>query len=791
MAQWSTIRDRAAGKWQIPLFAVSLLLLAGSVYRIRPTSTRLPVDEAIRQLDSLVSVGQHAIAIERGEVLLLKEGLSEAEKAPVLLALARARFDRAQSEGTRTADLGRLVMEHYRTAISQGLELTGSDWERLGRASEWAGHFENAADYYEKAVLSGVDSPFDVQKHRLELLRLKLDVPAKHLDELLHEFLADLGDERLDLRLWAIERKLDVLEELGRLEEASTLLARNEEAFRASSLEPRFSYLEGWLMYKTGHHDQAEIHLRTVRNGLMPGDKGHARTGWLLGVVAMSDGGPQRPLEALSFFSDVIRYHPGSPYGVASRVGSAEALAMLGRHPEAVSDYRLVIEELEDLDDQRLVNRDVLRTSLGIVAEERGREGQLRASLDYARLAAALIDLSDIEQATVYLQRLGQGQALLAETLHAQATKEREEKPSATDSTLQEARALFEEAGETYLSLAKLNVLNELLSADASWRAAELYARAGKRDRAALLRREFVKERPLDSRVPRALLLIGRLREALGQLPEAIKAYQECYRRFPRTLDGSRSLVPLAGCYLVQGPGNEELAEKTLRVVLDDSEVFTPQAPEFADALFMLGDVLNRREEFEGAVATLEEALERYPQDSRVLRAQFWLADSYRRSGLALKRELADAKFTGETNYMRAESSTRLDRARALYREVIGEYELRDPAELTGLDRLYLRHAHLYEADCRFETQQYRGALKLYEEAAGMFKDTPSALAAFVQIINCHVFLGQPREARAALARAVILVDAIPQGAFDESVSPQSRADWRRYLGWLGSAELF
>ena len=71
------------------------------------------------------------------------------------------------------------------------------------------------------------------------------------------------------------------------------------------------------------------------------------------------------------------------------------------------------------------------------------------------------------------------------------------------------------------------------------------------------------------------------------------------------------------------------------------------------------------------------------------------------------------------------------------------------------------------------------------------FKDSPTALAAYVQIINCHVFLSQPLEARAALARALILVDAIPRAGFGRSVSPETHRDWKRYFEWLGESELF
>lgn len=350
---------------------------------------------------------------------------------------------------------------------------------------------------------------------------------------------------------------------------------------------------------------------------------------------------------------------------------------------------------------------------------------------------------------------------------------------------------MFAEAGLTHLRIAQLNALNERVAAQATWRAAELYARAGKRDRAATLYTAFAVERPEHPLVARALLRVGQLRQVSGQLDAAVSAYRECYRLYPRTLDGSRVLVPLAQCYLAMGPDYEGLAEKTLRVVLEDSEVFTPRAPEFVEALFLLGDVLNRCADFERAIATLEEALERYPDDPRVWRARYLLADSYRKSGLALKAEIADARFPSEIEQMRADSIGRLQAAQALYRRLIAEYQFRNPAGLNRLERVYLRHATLYEADCYFETQDYRRALKLYEEAAGAYRDTSSALAAYVQMINSYVFLGQPEEARAGLARALVLVDAIPDESFDTGVSSETREDWRRYFEWLGESELF
>ena len=172
------------------------------------------------------------------------------------------------------------------------------------------------------------------------------------------------------------------------------------------------------------------------------------------------------------------------------------------------------------------------------------------------------------------------------------------------------------------------------------------------------------------------------------------------------------------------------------------------------------------------------------------MRGRFLLADAYRQSGLALKREISEARFDGEIEQIRQEYADRLATARALFGGLIAEFEARDPASLNRLESTYLRHSYLYEADCHFENLEYEAALMLYEDAVGLYKELPTGLASYVQIINCQVFLGRPSEARAALARALVLVDAMPQEALDRSISPETREDWKRYFEWLGDSEL-
>jgi len=791
MSEWSSLKERSAGKWQLPLLVVSAFVLAGGLLRLNPKPRELPLAEALEYLEGAVKAEEFERAIDLGYQLLEREEHSPHALGPIHLQLARAGFGLAVGRRLATPAGGARIVGHYRAVVEKGGALAPDDYERMGLAYEWQGMRREAAAVYGKAIDKGAKRRSDLRRRAISLWQSLPDTPPGELDGMLDRMLGELEDHRLDLRLWAIEQKFATLEDLDRIDECSALLIANKRAFDGSDLSDHFGYLEALHLYNVGAYDEAEARLRTVRNRADRSDELHAKSGWLLGRVVLSDGQPQRPLEALSFFNDVIFTNGNSAYAIASHVGAGEALSLLERHDEAVASYQLAIEKLGAASESRVVNRDVLRTSLTVISDEQRRLGKMGPALQYARLAAALINRGDVEQSTLLLQQLADILSLRADEAQAEALRAGAAGDSDADAKGTEARALFSEAAATFLELARINTPDERRASESTWRAAELFARGNELGRAVELYRGFAAERPQHRLVPRALLRAGELLQQMGDLTGAISSYQECYQTFPRSYDGSRALVPLAQCYLALGPGSEDLAEKTLRIVLEESEVLTPEAPEFTEALFMLGDVLNMRASFEEAIATLEECLDRYPDDARTWRAIYVLADCYRRSGLELKQELADARFGGELRQMRAESTLRFQSARELYRELITEYERRGASGLSLAERQYLRHAFLYEADCHFETQNYREALRRYEEAVGTFKDDRSSLAAYVQIINCHVFNGEPDEARAALARAMVHVESIPAEAFEGSLLRETRQDWKRYFEWLGRSELF
>jgi tetratricopeptide (TPR) repeat protein len=195
--------------------------------------------------------------------------------------------------------------------------------------------------------------------------------------------------------------------------------------------------------------------------------------------------------------------------------------------------------------------------------------------------------------------------------------------------------------------------------------------------------------------------------------------------------------------------------------------------------------LFSRQERHEQAISTLDEILKRYPEDPRRIRALFLLAHAQFKSALAIKAELLEPEFAGESKRLDIERRNRLRRGAELFGEVIADLERRDPQTRAALEQVYLQDARLYEAACLYELDRYQAALERYERAAWLYKDSPAALGAYVQVINCDLALGRREEAQTALRRARYLVDSIPDERFAEAGQFESRDEWRRYFDWV------
>ncbi|MCP4590409.1 MAG: tetratricopeptide repeat protein [bacterium] len=746
------------------------------------------------QLVGRIEDGYYTSAIEYGQRLMQLEDVSAENRGEVHRHLARAHYWRAERERNTDEEQAGIVRQEYSTAQHFGAAPTGEDLVRIGDTHVWEGKYGAAVARYREAIAGSPPPALEIRRKVIDLEMVQLGrAPADLLPEV-EAYVDDARDYPEDL-FWGATTCVELYAAEGLHAEAMAFLDRRVPDSPLDGWPDRHEYLVCLTLYRLGQEDEAETRLRALRNRLSAWDELYARTGWLLGRVVLSDGAPERPAEALSFFREVIDSSPEGVYGPASQLGMAEALAGLERFDESLEYYAQVSERAEEFPESRLLSADTVRLSATVVAEALRVQGRLEAPLRYYEAATLLVDPRDEERLSEYLQILGDLRAALAQSCRRRANAVPEDEAEAEvlrSELLDDARDYFVSAGETFQRLARVNALNEDRSAEASWRAADLFDEAGETRRSIAVLEQFSAERPEHALMPRVLLRLGQARQALGDYAGAVSAYRENLRRYPRTPDAGSGLIPLARSYVaLGGPEYEQLAEKTLvDHILDDSPVFTPEAPEFRDALFLLGELCSAQERFERSIAVLEEALERYPDDERALRAKSLVANAYRRGALALKEDISKTEKASEWPRMRAEMGLRLERAAELFAELVELYEHKDQPALNSLDQLVLQQSRLYQADCLFELGRYREAVGLYETAAFIYRTDPVALSAYVQVINCRLSLGQLGEARAALRRAQYLLKIMPDAMFEGGHVGQTRREWERFLNWLEQAKL-
>jgi tetratricopeptide (TPR) repeat protein len=252
---------------------------------------------------------------------------------------------------------------------------------------------------------------------------------------------------------------------------------------------------------------------------------------------------------------------------------------------------------------------------------------------------------------------------------------------------------------------------------------------------------------------------------------------------------------------MAQGPEGYAKAERVLLGVVDNNPLLTPQAQEFRQALFELSQLYYRTARYEDAIARLEEMTQRYPDDPRLGQIVFLMADSYRKSAgqldtvrLASATVGADGGTSAEgldtdAGEALAAKNERLAKARELYDKVVDLYSALPPDR--DLDKLYYKLSHFYRADCLYDLGEYDQAIRLYDAAAFRYQDDPSALSAYVQIVNAYCALGKIEQAKTANERAKWLLKRMPAESFSEETFPIPRAYFEQWLKWASASGMW
>ncbi len=787
-----TFAEQASGKWQIPAFVLSLAALTAVALQIESPTRKIGIDANLSRINRLINAQLYVPALDLTRHLQTWENISDEDRSRLHTYEARAIFERAMGSGAITEKDAGKTLEQYKLAIGLKFPLSAVDHRRIAACHEALGQLLLARSHYQAAVDMGVP-PALADRRKIITLGTRLsNVSNDETFALLASFCEDAADSLDDL-YWGVEQRVKLLDRQGAAEEIAALLDRYRERFEKTDYAPHIQYLTLLGLRSEGRYDEAELGLRALLNDIPFDHTVWERATWLLGSVVLSDGGAQRPEEAISIFSNVVSARRGRDYVTASLLGIAEASSLLQRFDDATKSYAQVIDELRRPRGIEQVTPGGLLAAVSISADLAHAANDLDHAIVFLKQAVEVVDPEDNDTMARVFSRLGNYQAIKARTYQARKpghdnSGDGSEVGPAGMSTepwsAERAQRLFNEAGESFVKVSWLSTLNEERASDMMWAAAGLFDEGGNHERAIEILRAFVRDRADAEIIPRVLLRLGKSLQAMGRCEEAIEAYQQDISDYPRSPFANAALIPLSECLMERGGEYELQAEEALLQIRRDSEIFTPDAVEFRDALFLLGELYGRRADYEKAIPALEEFIARYPQDVRLIRSRFLLADAYRQSALAIKEEVLQPEYVGESKRLRFEIDRRLGIAAGHFRRLIDDLAVRE-SELDDLDFVYLQDARLYEASCLYELERYTEALSLYERIAWVYKDRPVALGAYVQVINCYVLLGKPTEAASALRRAQYLVDVIDEKYFKATGELETRESWREHFEWV------
>lgn len=783
-------------RWQIPLLALSLIALALGIWRLRPTAQPPRFEDLYAQAVALKDAQLYPEASKYIQELLADPVPKPSERGKLHVLMAEVIFAHEKMNIVHGTQNVQRIVDHLQKAVERGGVLDARLYELRALAWEWLKRPAEAVADYEQSVAQAPQTPhsWDLRKRVMEIRRAGGELKP---DKLLAEYDAFLSGQevREELRYWAVEQKLERLEEQGQHAEAEQFLAAYAERFKDVSWRKAYDYLRALSWHHIGRLDDAERLLRSIRDELAPGEPLYARSGWLLGKVLQG----QESLEpALAAFDEVVNNTTPGAYRAAAILGRGEVLASLERFSESIEAYRQAMELTAGDPYGAVIDLQVVRQSTTALYQSLLTQRKLPEAMGYLRMAARLAPPTDTAMQAQYAERLGDLAAAMGKERMA-----RRDAGAGGDSDWREARRLLAEAGEEYLRLAKLSTFDNDVAAEAAWRAADAFDLAGQRTQTAAVLEGFVHEQPDNTRTPMALLRLGQAYQAGGEYAKAIDRYQQDLVRFPRTPSALAALVPLAECFLALG--DTVKAETALLRMLspapgDGLTLITPAAGEFRDALFKLAELYTRTGQLDRAIARYEEALERYPEDARAERGAYLLADAYRQSAAQLRAGLDDPRNAAQKEELLASHEKRLKRARALYDQTIERYRGRPEATLSELDRVYVKLSHFYRADAVYDLSRvspqgdpriYGEALELYDRAAWLYQADPMAMSAYVQMINCQLRLGSPEKARMALQRARWTLKSIPADAFAKFTPDEDVAYWENYLNWLERTPTF
>ena len=782
---------RSRQLWQVPVLLLSLGLFGYSAYLFIDPKPGPSVAQRIDVVETLLKHDRPDAAREELNRLLTSEKLVPQNEARVHLLLAQAiDADQRDKKLDLKANHEQIVV-HGQLGIKLGATPAADDYERLGTSCQALGKIDQALDHYRQAMKLDPERSLHLQRKIIELLIARGDNPGT--EKCLDEYLRNPRVSEVE-RGWALGEKSRIMVDRGAFADARSLLDQALKMDGDAVSQGQIYYRLGYCAYKLGDSPEAERLLRLARQCLRVQHPLDADAAQLLGAILHER---DDSAGALSFFQDVIVSHPDAAVATLARLGRGVCRIELGSDAAGLGDLDALVPEIISKPAEAQYKPEVL-TGLH----------QAQSALLLRENYDGMLELIALEQqltpdpSAEFFGRL----SALYEKRAAQVEKSIPDAPTQAEQIRRTrlVNTLLTHAGDAAIAQSRaLTVGDDKGHADALWRGIDLYDRAGDLRQVIGALDLFAAENPSDGQAPEALLRLGRAYQAAGMFDKAITTFQRNQFRYPQSLAASRSGVPLAQAFIARGPEFYPKAENALLATLG-SQLITPDAQEFRDALFELAQLYYRTGRYEEAVNRFEELTQRYPKEERMGQLLFMMADSYRKSAMVLKDATqsrgamasADgapgptdpAVVASLANQAEAAAARRerLGRARKFYDQSIDWFHATPPGN--DLDRLYLKLAHFYRADCLYDNGDYEEAIRLYDAAALRYQDDPSALAAYVQIVNSYSALGKYDEAKVANERAKWLLRKMTPEAFKNQMYSMPKQYWDDWLKWTAGA---
>jgi tetratricopeptide (TPR) repeat protein len=788
-AQKAAWRGKVGRLWQMPMLVFSVALFGVAAWLFIDPKPGLTIDQKIATAETFLKQERPEAAIEYLNRLLAKEKLEKDREAEIRLMLAEGLWQGQKQRKINVPENHRRIVEQTLLAMELGGKPTSGVSQRMAESLEALGRPTEALTYYRRAMMMDPNKSLRIQRKIIEL-QLGADDTAGAAASI-EDYLArkELTDGE---RAWAMGEQAGLLIDRGEVGAARRTL---EDALRLNVDSVDLGQITYWLGYcewKLNQRAEAERYLRLAREQLKVAHPLDADACFVLGRIAQEAG---RHDEANSYFNLVITSHPESKVAVTARLGRGVSRIAMREDDAGLTDFHDVtnyVNQKEAVKKKYKVDVLVgLKTASKVLTDRGNFQGALEL-MSYEQTIAGEVPPSFYARlASVYERRAEQVENNIPDSIKAADRITRE----------QQVRDLRAKAGDGFIAYSRaLTLSDDKGYGEALWRGVDLYDRAGDLNRMISALELFAAERPEDALTPDALLRLGKAYQAAGQFDKAIASYQRNQFRYPNTLAASKSAVPLAQAYVAKGPEFYGRAESVLTGVVDNNPLVTPEAAEFRQALFELAQLFYRTGRYEEAVAKLEELVQRYPKDERMGQLVFLQGDSYRKSAGLLgvsERVLISATQPVRVATTQAtpgadpvEVATarreRLNRAKGKFDEAIDIFRRMPPS--SDVDRLYLKLAHFYRADCVFDLGGYEDAIKLYDGAAFRYQDDPAALAAYVQIVNAYCALGKFAEAKTANERAKWLLKKMPEEAFKGGGFNMPKEYWEKWLSWTASS---